>query len=111
MADEGMSPWSVEPIPDTNHLFKRIHRKLLKEDGTIMTGAFAQPEMSVDWSKYSTPAETQRREGNAAENAVVNLSVAEVRRIPGQTVEHAPDWEKRNRAARTSKERKTPRPS
>ncbi|NOS99960.1 MAG: hypothetical protein HOP29_04975 [Phycisphaerales bacterium] len=90
MADEGVSPWLVEPIPDTDQLFKRIHRKLFKPDGRIMTGAFEHTEMSVDWSRYSTPAETQQREGNAAENAVVNLSVAEVRRIPGQTVGHTP---------------------
>lgn len=108
MADEGVSPWLVEPISDADQLFKRIHRKLFKPDGGIMTGAFEHAEMSVDWSQYSTPAETQQREGNAAENAVVNLSVAEVRRIPGQTVEHAPDWEKRNRSHSHVKGKKSP---
>lgn len=98
MADQDMKSWVVEFIPDTDQLFKRIHRTLFKDDGTIMTGAFAQTKMSVDWSKYSTPVATQRREGNAIENAVARLVVADVRCVPGQTVEHDPDWEKPNRA-------------
>jgi len=63
-----------------------------------MTGAFADIEMSVDWSKYSTPDAARRRGINALENAVAGFAIAEVRRIPGQTVEHAPDIETMNRA-------------
>ena len=98
MADEGVNHWPVEPIPDADALLKRIHRKLVQADGTVMSGAFANREMSVDWSKYSTPSETQARGGHPGDNAVVRMAVADVRQIPGQTVEHAPDWERRNRS-------------
>lgn len=97
-AEKLTTDWSVEEVPNTDSLYKRVHRKLFKADGTVMTGAFNHFEMSVDWSKYATPLETRKRSGNPLENAVARLSVAEVRKISGQVVKHSPDREQRNRA-------------
>lgn len=91
MANEDLiAEWPVEEIPGFDYLFKRVHQKLFKPDGTIMTGAFRDREMSVDWSKYSTPEETHRREGNPEINAVVQMRAGDVRDVPGLSVVHAP---------------------
>ncbi|HEY3244813.1 MAG TPA: hypothetical protein VGM03_15840 [Phycisphaerae bacterium] len=85
-----MGDWPVEDIPSGDSFYKRVHRNLFKPDGTVMTGAFAHREMSVDWSKYSTPEETRQRADNPSDQAVLEMNVGEVRQVAGQSVEHAP---------------------
>lgn len=91
MAAKNLKPaWAVEDIPDLDLLFKRVHRKLFKADGTIMTGAFSNAEMSVDWARYSAPEETRGRKGNPEDNAVAQMCAGDVRKIPEQSVVHEP---------------------
>ncbi len=44
--------------------------------------------MSTDWDKYSTAWETLGRARAPRDNAIIDMSVEDVRSIPGQTVEH-----------------------
>lgn len=100
MADEAsVIPWDVEEIPDVDRLFKRIHRNLFKSDRTVMTGAFSHYEMSVDWSKYSTPEESRRRANSPDDNAIVEMVAFNVRAIPDQQVLHRPVADNRSHSA------------
>jgi hypothetical protein len=85
----------IEDIPDDDALYKRVHASLFK-DGRIMTGAFKQVEMSVDWSKYSTAQNSRDRAKKPSLNGVIELIARDVRQIPGQVVEHAPLLENRS---------------
>lgn len=81
----------VEEIPDEDRLYKRVHRKLFKDDGEVMTGAFHDSALSVDWSRYSTPEQTRdRASSNPKDSAVIAMGVGAVRQVPGQTVQHTP---------------------
>jgi hypothetical protein len=62
------------------------------QDGKIAPGVFRDhgAGMSVDWSRYSTPDETQHRARKPEDNAVLELTVSEVRAIPPPIVEHSP---------------------
>jgi len=90
------SVWKVEFIPDDHLLYLRVHMGWFRKDGRVAPGFFKnRPDehtgaMSTDWSKYSTPHETRARARKPAENAVGQLGVSEVRRIPEQTVIHSP---------------------
>jgi hypothetical protein len=98
-----MVDWPVEDIPDEDKLYFRVHDAHRKR-GTheISVGAFVNrggKGMSTDWAKYSTPERT--RDGASKDpqrNAVVEFIVGEVRALPEQTVEHAPDVARNNRA-------------
>jgi hypothetical protein len=46
--------------------------------------------MSTDWSRYSTPEESRQSAREPAVTGVVEMTVADVRAIPEQTVEHTP---------------------
>ena len=87
--------WPVEDIPDTDRLYLRVHRQWFK-DGRIAPGFFqnrpneATGAMSSDWNKYSIPKETRQRARQPAMNAVIEIVVGEVRRIPEQVVRHTP---------------------
>ncbi len=98
MANEIISPWEKEPIPDNALLYMRVHKNNLDSDGKPIPGAFRnQPTradgMSTDWDKHSTPKECQTRARTPEVNAVIVLPVAEVRKIADQTVEHTPIYE------------------
>ena len=95
LVDE-INPWEVEEIPNQDILFKRIPRAYFS-DGILNTAAFHNiPRktggMSTDWSKHCNPRDTRRRSQQKPpeEYAVVQLTVGEVRKIPDQTVVHAP---------------------
>ena len=82
--------WPVEEIPDAADLYKRIHKYHVR-DGGIIPFAFKDYAMSVDWDKYSTPAETRGRGPQAAANyGVVALPAGGARNVPGQAVVHTP---------------------
>jgi len=92
-ADE--NNWKKEDIPETAHLFSRVHRNWLK-DGDVNPGFFRNsPDdstggMSCDWNKYSTPEETKARAKQPEKNGVLQFVASEVREIPGQRLEHDP---------------------
>jgi len=90
--------WPIEQIPDADFLFMRVHRNNI-QNGQPIPGVFKnrgegeQEGMSTDWSNYSTPEETMRRKlavTPAWRGGVIQMLVGDVRRIPRQTVEHAP---------------------
>ena len=103
VADEVSVPWESEDIPNEDLLWMRVHRRSFDPEGRIMPGAFRnrptpQDGMSTDWQKYARPEETRSRARNPKDNAVIQLVVGEVRRIPDQTVVHTPDPKTQNRA-------------
>lgn len=85
--------WPKEEIPDEASVFMRIHRNLIPT-GELGPNAFREHGrgMSVDWSKYSTPLETRdrTRKSPPSDNAVVSMTVGDIRAIDGLVVEHNP---------------------
>jgi len=88
--------WPIEPVPDADLLFMRVHRNYI-QNGKPNAGVFVnhgegeQEGMSTDWSKYSTPEETKKRVTNPAwRGGVIQMVAADVRKIPRQTVDNAP---------------------
>ena len=68
-----MNPtWESEDIPDGDLLYMRLHRMYINNDGSVQVGAFRDHEggMSTDWSKYSSPEQTQSRAKKPLENAI-----------------------------------------
>jgi len=90
--------YPIEKIPNIDSLFMRIHKNHFQQD-EIITVAFKNHDMSTDWSKYSTPSDTQKRVklNNKDPNnyGVISMNVGKVRNIDGQTVEHKPAPENR----------------
>jgi len=67
--------WPIEPIPDADNVFMRVHRMYFRE-GELQPGVFKQQGdgMSVDWDKYSTAEETKKRaRKNPRDNAVIRM--------------------------------------
>jgi hypothetical protein len=91
--------WPSEEIPDDNSLWMRVHRQRVR-DGEIRPNAFVNrgDGMSTNWEKYATPQQTQDDANSPNDNAIVQLIVGEVRKLPGQTVKHTPDIGRNNRA-------------
>lgn len=90
-------PWQTEPIPGVARLYMRVHKNQL-ENGEPIPGAFrnrppSTDGMSTDWEKYATPEKCRNRARTPADNAVIELKVAEVRAIPRQVVEHTPVYQ------------------
>jgi hypothetical protein len=91
-----VSDWPVEEIPNADPLYLRDHRTFRGRDGLPNPGAFKNrpdgaPGMSVDWSRYASPAQTRAGGGKpATEYAVAAMLAGDVRDIPGQTVAHDP---------------------
>jgi hypothetical protein len=101
LADENeLAEWPVEQIPDGDDLLMGVHRRWFKADRSIQPGAFRNHNggMSTDWSRYSAPEQTRQRRRTPLDNAVIRMNVGDVRAIPGQSVQHTPDWETMNRA-------------
>lgn len=92
----------IEQIPNEDKLYYRIHQVNIDTSETddkkkIKPGAFdPQPkphgtEMSVDWSKYSTPNESRNRARIPAKNGIVSFDVYKVRQSPvSLNVAHKP---------------------
>ena len=88
--------WPIEQIPDADRLFMRVHRNYIQNSQPI-PGVFQnhgegeQEGMSTDWSRHSTAAQTKLRAVNPAWiGGVIQMVVRDVRKIPRQTVQHAP---------------------
>lgn len=88
-----MTAWLKEDVPSDDCLLMRVHIRTHANKGRLSTGAYKNHNlgMSTDWERYSTPEETRQRGRKVeSEYGVVSMSVAAVRLVPGQTVEHAP---------------------
>jgi hypothetical protein len=105
--NEELENWHSETIFDTNYLFMRVHKDNIYDDGTLKPGAFRnrppeeenqRPGMSTDWDKYSSPLDTKLRAKDPSKNAVIQMSVAEIRNISNQVVEHTPNKKYNNRS-------------
>ena len=89
-------PWSIDDIPDEDLLFMRVHKNEIQGDKPV-PGVFRnrgerdQEGMSTDWSHHSTAEQTKLRATNQAwKGGVIEMVVGDVRKIPRQTVVHAP---------------------
>jgi hypothetical protein len=88
--------FDIESIPD-EHLVYRQVKNVFLIGGNLSANAFADEELSVDWSKYSDPDATIARVGapgglyprDQADYGVAQLNVGAVRAIP-QEVRHDP---------------------
>ena len=91
----GGSPIS-EHIPDSDLLYMRAHKTWFNKKGQLTPGVFQNrgegpsAGMSTNWSKYATAEETRNAHREPAKNAVIALVTGDVRRLPGQTVQHTP---------------------
>ena len=95
------SVWEVEEIPDTDHLYMRIHRMWTdQKTREPIPGAFrirkGETGMSVDWAKYSTLEESRQRAKKPDDNAIVEMRVGAVRELSNQEVQHSPILENRS---------------
>lgn len=93
VADAIGPSWDKEDIPDSAMLYMRVHWRNLRDDSTPEVTAFRDhgTSMSTDWNKYSAPQETQNRTlREPRHNAVIEMSVEDVRLIPNQSVQHCP---------------------
>jgi hypothetical protein len=82
----------IENIPDADSVFMRAHKTYIR-DGDLVPGVFREQDggMSVDWDKYASPKDTKGRAKNPADNAVLSLSVAGIRKIRDLDVRHTPE--------------------
>jgi hypothetical protein len=76
----------------------RVQKNWLDANGEPMPGTFRNHPtrsdgMSTDWNKYATPEECRLRGRTPSDNAVIQLMVEDVRKIPEQVVEHTPIYE------------------
>ena len=99
MADNEEIIWPVEAIPETDKLYMRVHRSYV-HNGDFVPGAFRDHGggMSTDWEKYATPIETKNRCANPNDNGVIEMVSGNVAAVPGLTVVHTPDVQRRIRA-------------
>lgn len=104
VVDELEPQWEQATIPDESFLYMRVHRHALDLAGRPIPGAFRNSPkgalgMSTNWDKYSNAIWTRNSGPQPPQNyAVVKLPVGNVRRLPGQTVEHTPDYIRRNQS-------------
>jgi hypothetical protein len=90
--------WPLEEIPDEHFLYCRVHQTYRTKSGGAAPSAFVGKrnasgmfEFSADWCHYSTPQETRdRATRNPHLNGVYEVMVCELRRIPGESVQHSP---------------------
>lgn len=89
-------PWPIDDIPDADLLFMRVHKNEI-QGGKPIPGVFRnrregdQEGMSTDWSQHSTAQQTKLRAMNPAwRGGVIEMVAGHVRKIPRQTVVHAP---------------------
>lgn len=104
MADD--FDWEVEPILDPCSVRMRAHKGYFR-GGLLLPGVFQRKPptasgLSVDWSKYSSPAESLSRARNPHENKIIQLSVESIRQIRAGSdcleVKHTPNEGLSNRA-------------
>jgi len=96
VADEELK-FPVEDIPDSDVVYRRAHRSRMR-DGKPTVGVFTAVDggMSVAWSKYSSAEESHSRSKNPHDNAIVELSVGDIRNLVKLQVDHAPEASNRS---------------
>jgi hypothetical protein len=85
--------FAVEEIPDGDEVFMRAHQMFFPR-GMLTPGVFRahQGGMSVNWSKYASPQQTQQQATkDPHNNAVLGLIVGSIRAIKGLDVKHSPE--------------------
>jgi hypothetical protein len=97
--ESSIKHWEIEQIPDDDLLHYRVQKAWIV-DGSVIPGAFRDREgaMSVDWNKYSTPAESRNRAKKPNDNAIVSFVASDLRKMAKQTVSHSPNQPLNNRA-------------
>jgi hypothetical protein len=90
--------WEVEPIPDADAVFYRVHSGDLL-DGKLHPGVFRERNggMSSDWEKYSTADASRLRARHPGRTGIVTLNVGPLRELTLQVI-HAPDYARDNRS-------------
>jgi hypothetical protein len=85
--------WPIEDIPDSDMLYRAVHVEDIRASGEFKPNGFKRHKrgVSMDWSKYSTPEETQhrRKDKPASQFRVAYLRIKLVRGA-GFVVEHDP---------------------
>lgn len=94
-----------EEIPPSDTLYYRAHRTFYGKRWPLNsippTCFMNRPKddpgagMSTDWSKYSSPEQSRERARAPEDNAIVALTVEDVRAVPGQRVMHTPQSDNR----------------
>ena len=100
MADAEIAQnWPEEPIAVAEVLYMRVHRSFVSA-GQLQVGVFRDQgdNMSTDWQKYATPAETRARAKVPADNGVIAMVAGDIANIDGLSVRHRPDIVRQNRA-------------
>jgi hypothetical protein len=83
-------PIVAEAIPDSALLYRRIHRHFFDStSGRISSAAFDGMEMSVNWERYATPAETAAQDLTGNTVVVASLTAQSCRHLE-QIVRHDP---------------------
>ena len=86
-----MCKWDIECIPNSDLLFYRVNKKKYNEirkskrvnkahKFPVGLFSFVGSYLSVDWSKYSTPQQSQKRAKIPDDNGIIEFKVADVRR-------------------------------
>jgi hypothetical protein len=75
--------WTIEPIPNEDALFRRVHVNILisSQDFTIPPIIFQDNNgISMDWEKYSTAIDAQNRakEPNKMESSKSKQDISEI---------------------------------
>lgn len=95
---ETIGSWQIEFVPDTDVLFMRVHKNIIRDDSPLSIafvnhGEGEEEGMSTDWDKYSTPEQTRNRVYDTRpswKGGVIQMVVGDIREIPDQVVQHAP---------------------
>jgi hypothetical protein len=87
-----MCSWPIEDIPDADLLYYWANRAHFF-DGSLDPGVFRDREgsMSTSWAKYSSAEVFRQRARKPEDNAVLELTVMDVRAIDPLEVRHSPD--------------------
>lgn len=82
--------WPIEPIPDEDSLFYRIHKNFYPNK-ELKPRVFAPrgEGMSTDWEEYSTPEESRNRAKIPEDNGIVSFITRDLRNLPLDVI-HAP---------------------
>jgi hypothetical protein len=55
--------YEIEPIPDSDLIYLRVHKSQIDPDGVVIHRAFEEHGggMSTNWAKYATPESTRQQ--------------------------------------------------
>jgi hypothetical protein len=85
-------PFAIEKILDENVLYMRVNRSNTPK-GKVSPSVFiskGNDGVSVDWCRYSTPADSLLRSRVPEDNGILSIKVASVREIENLDAVHDP---------------------